>query len=395
MLSFDQAIGILIGETKPLGMERVPLAKAGRRTLAEPVHAVRDAPDGHRAAMDGFALREIDIKAGIRSFELIGAAYPGLDIAPVMACEKAVRIMTGARMPLGADRVILLEAATEKAGWVRLTSEPPPASHVRTQGSDFEKGMQLLPVGRMIDPRAMVVAAAADVAELTVWHRPRIRVITTGDELAEPGTAAGRTGAVPDSLSEALLLLVRQWGDLPDGSARIGDEREALKSAVAEAVETADIVLIVGGASKGDRDFARTSVEDLHAELHFAGVAMKPGQPVWSASLQNCHLLGLPGNPTAAMTIARLLLAPLILALGGGKPLDALAWKQAPLARSASATSARESFLGAEMVDEGLRLLDGQRASGQMLLARAECLVRRPADAETAPAGNLVDYICF
>lgn len=392
-LSFDTAQAILAAATWPLGTESVSLAKAGRRVLAETVRAAIDIPSRDLAAMDGFAVREADIAASIRTFTLAGAAYPGAPFPGAVGPGEAIRIMTGAPMPLGTDRVLMRELVIAEEARITLPAPAPPKPHVRRRGSDTAAGVEVLPAGKLLDPRALVVAAAADAARLSVWRRPRVRVIATGDELVPPGQAR-EMGGVPDTLSEAVLLLARQWGAAPLGAARVPDDFARLTVAAETALEDSDVLVLCGGASRGDRDFAKAALIPLGLELLFADVAIKPGKPVWLGRIGSRLVLGLPGNPTAAMTVARLFLAPLLTALGGRGVGPALRWEQAPLLDPCT-TGDREAFLCAERLDDGVRVLARQSASSQCMLAQADMLVRLPATSSELRAGTPVEMLRF
>lgn len=393
-LGFDAAQALLAGIARPLGTESVSLAKAGRRVLAEPVHAAISIPRQDLAAMDGFAVREADLAAGIRRFGVAGAAYPGAPWHGTVGAGEAVRIMTGAPMPAGTDRVLMRELVSATAAEATLEAPLPAKPHVRRRGSDTIAGSEVLPMGRILDPRALVVAAAADAARLTVWRRPRVCLIATGDELVAPGQAFEARG-VPDSLSEALLLMSLQWGAVPMGAARIADDSALLTVTSQAALDDADLLVLVGGASRGDRDFAKAGLAPLGLELIFADVVIKPGKPIWLGRIGEKLVLGLPGNPTAAMTVARLFLAPLLTGLGGRGTAPALRWENAILAEPAGPGDAREAFLCAERMEDGVRLIERQSASAQCMLAAADLLVRRLPGATALPAGAPVQVLRF
>lgn len=393
-LSFEAAQAILAAHAMPLGIEAVALAKAGRRVLAEPVRSAIDIPRYDAAAMDGFAVSNADLMTGRRRFTLRGAAYPGAPWQGEMGPGDTVRIMTGARMPGGADRVLMREAVTALDGTISLDGAVPTKPHVRLRGSDGLAGATLLPAGRVVDPRALVAAAAGDTARVSVWRRPRVAILATGDEVAPPGSADAVDG-VPDSLSEALLLIARQWGGVPVGASLVPDRVASITSASAAVLGDVDVLVIVGGASRGDRDFAKTALVPLGLDIAFADVAIKPGKPVWYGRIGSKHVLGLPGNPTAAMTVARLFLAPLLTAIGGRGVEAALKWETSPLAGPIEANGERDAFLCAERVDDGIRVIARQSASAQCMLALADSLVHRRAGDPSAEKGVAVRFLRF
>jgi molybdopterin molybdotransferase len=228
-----------------------------------------------------------------------------------------------------------------------------------------------------------------------VYKRPRLRVITSGDELAPAGAAASTDRRIPDSLTLPLQLMAKQWGADTAGAALVSDDAEAIRTAVALACLDTDVLVIAGGASHGDRDLARPAVKMLGLELKFAGVAMKPGKPVWYGRLYGKHVLGLPGNPSAAMTVARLFLAPLLCALSGRGFDTALDWRELQLAAPVVVADAREMFLYARRTGNHADIIPRQTASAQLPLVSADMLVRRPAGGPALPADSLVPVLDF
>lgn len=395
-ISFDAAQAIVRENAAPLAMESVPLAKAGRRVLAQAVIAQIDSPRRDSAAMDGYAVRSADLTGEATRLKLVGESAAGGAVPQPLDPGTALRISTGAPMPSGADRVIMRELTRTEGNEVVV----PGASgknHVRARASDFASGDALLPSGTRIDARAMIVAAAADLDRVTVWRRPRLHVLSNGDELVPPGNAATNADAVPDSLSEGLALLARQWGAKPVGASRSKDQVEGLRAMAQAALAGADILLVVGGASHGHRDMARSALMPLGLRLLFSGVAMKPGKPLWYGRIGGAHVLGLPGNPTAALTTARLFLAPLACGLSGAGFDHALRWRERRLLHDAPGGSDRDQFLCA-IADEpgnGVSIMERQQASAQMMLARADLLVERRAGAARATEGAMLRCLHF
>lgn len=393
-LTYDSALTILAAEARPLGVERVPINKVGRRVLAEPFVAQLESPRFDVAAMDGYAVRADVLDSGRTDFKVVARSYAGDAAASPLGRARAVYVTTGAALPLGATEILPWEivAATDD----RITLHGPRGRrHVRERGSDFRRGDVLLPAGRMIDPRALVAIAAADVATLGVWRQPRVALITTGNELIAPGLARTTELQVPDSLSHALILFVRQWGGRPISGDLVADNASAISRATAAALARSDVLVLVGGASQGERDFAKVALESLGLECRFAKVAIKPGKPVWNGCIGDKHVLGLPGNPTAALTTARLFLAPLLAALGGRPTGTGSRWSLAPLAEAMPANGDREAFLCAALDDDGVRQIEQQSASSQAILALADVLIRRPANAPAANAGEEVPIVRF
>lgn len=392
-ISFDEAIEVLRRHADPLGVESVRLAKAGRRVLAEPVHARIDAPRYDASAMDGFAVVAGDWAA--IDYRVVGTSYPGAPWAGSLGDGQAVRIMTGAAVPYGAGRVVPLEMADGADGIVRFPHGWPVRDHIRRRGSDIQCGDVVLSAGTMLDPRALLVAAAADVGTVRTWRRPVVSVIASGDELVAPGAAADIDGSVPDSLSEALLLMARQYDAKPGAGQRVPDDGNAIAAAAETLLQDCDVLVLAGGASRGDRDFAKASLGPLGLQIRFADVAMKPGKPVWYGRIGARHVLGLPGNPTAAMTTARLFLVPLLRALGGRTLDGALNWKPLPLTKAIEPSGPRESFLCGALAQDGIEVIERQSASAQLMLARADALVRIEPNAPAKMVGEMMQTLKF
>ncbi len=389
-IDFDTAQAVLAAHVRPLGVETVSLAKAGGRVLAAPLIARIDAPRRDCAAMDGYAVRDADL-ATERRLLVTGARFAGDADRGAIDPGEAMRVMTGAPIPAGADRVIMVEHCRANGAWVELHAALSGKPHVRRRASDFAAGQLILDAGRRLGPPALVAAAAADLSHVTVWRQPRIHLIATGDEIVAPGTARDSRDTIPDSLTAAIALLCRQWGGDPVGYSHVADDADAIGRDYLRAQPSADVIVIIGGASRGDRDFGRAALAPLGLDLAFADVAIKPGKPVWFGRAGGSLVLGLPGNPAAALTVARLFLAPLIVALGGGATASALRWQMLPAGRAIAANGAREAFLCASDDAYGaLTVIDRQEASGQAMLARTTALVRRPAYAPDVTAGMLV-----
>jgi molybdopterin molybdotransferase len=388
VITFDEALALVAGAATPLGRETVPLAEAHGRVLAGPVVAQVDAPPRDVSAMDGYAVREADLPGRL---PVAGAAYPG-DPAPALAPGTCLRIFTGSPVPEGADRVVIQENVTRE-GDAAVFGTPEGGRHIRRRGADFAEGTVLLEAGRRLDPRALVAAAGADLGAVAVWRKPLLALLGTGDELAEPGTARATPGAIPESLSIGVGALAAEHGGAVVMTRRLKDDLPTLEEAAAEALAAADLVVVTGGASVGEKDFAKAMFEAHGLELLFAKVAIKPGKPVWLGRAGGRLVMGLPGNPTSAMVTARLLLAPLVAGLAGG--LAGLRWRTAVLAHAIGPCDDRETFTRGSWDGENVRAFDYQDSGAQKTLADADILIRRRARAPAVAAGEIVEIIDF
>jgi molybdopterin molybdotransferase len=395
MISFDEAVGLLRSVARPLGTETVPIAEAAGRVLARPVIAEVDSPWSDVSAMDGYALRDDDLKGFPVSLQLVGGSYAGSGWDSSVASGACVRIFTGAPVPEGADRVVMQEKVRSSGNAAVIDEHPGTARHIRKRGSDFVKGEELLPAGRSLDPRGLVAAAGADVAELEVYRRTRVHILGTGNELAEPGTARERVDAIPESVSFGVAALAEQWGAECIGRTRVRDDLPRMQDLARAAVDDADLVVVTGGASVGEKDFAKAMFEPLGLELAFSKVSIKPGKPVWLGRVAERFVMGLPGNPTSALVTARLFLAPLLAGLTGRSIADALRWRTTPLASPLGQCGARETFHRAREASGAAEILSFQDSSAQKALAEADLLVRQRANSPALETGAEVEVLDF
>jgi len=394
VITFDEARARLIQIARPLESERIPLEEAAGRICAAPVVARTDAPSVALSAMDGYALRDQDLQNEGAALEVCGSSFAG--DAPALRTlgpGQCMRIFTGAPMPPGADRVVMQEIVEREDRMIRLREAPGSTRHVRAPGSDFARGERILRTGARLTPPALVAAAAADHSHVRVWSQPRVAILATGDELVPPGSPDRRPGAIPESVSYGVAALAEAWGARVVMRRRVGDRLEDLAICAEEALEAADIVVAVGGASVGEKDFAQQMFAGSGLDLAFCKVAIKPGKPIWIGRSKGRIVVGLPGNPSAAMVTARLFLAPLVAGLGGRDPAVAWRWRTTPLASPLKAGGDRECFQRGRSGMEGVTPLADQDSSAQRALAEADLLIRRKPGARALPVGDLVEVL--
>ena len=395
MISFDEAVELVRTAARPLRTEKVAVAGSADRVLAEPLLAKIDSPRSDVSAMDGYAVRDADLKDFPAELQLVGGSFAGSGWEGSVEPGTCVRIFTGAPVPAGADRIIIQENVRSSGNAALIDGHPGPSRHIRKRASDFAAGDALLAAGRCLDFRAIVAAAAADVAELEVYSRPRLTILGTGDELAEPGAARERADAIPESVSFGVAALAARWGAEVVGRTRLRDDLEIMRQAAGAAVRDADVIVVTGGASVGEKDFAKAMFEPLGLELIFSKPSIKPGKPVWLGRVGEKLVMGLPGNPSSALVTARLLLAPLLGGVTGQSIGRALAWRTAPLASPLGPCGARETFHRARLSDGSAEILSFQDSSAQKALAEADLLVRQRADTPALGPGDLVEVLDF
>ncbi|MCF8505878.1 MAG: molybdopterin molybdotransferase MoeA [Caulobacter sp.] len=390
MITFDEATELVARVAAPLSTESVALGEARGRVLAAPVLAARASPSCCVSAMDGYAVCEADLAILPVELAVVGESFAGEAFAGDLPRQACVRVFTGARLPAGADRVIMQEDVRREGEIAHFGQPLPVRRHLRLAGSDFGVGDRLVPAGRRLNAQRLVAAAAANLGDLTVYRRPKVAIIATGDELTTPGRSDPGPDAIPESVSFGVAALAEHWGGEIVSRRRCGDDLALLETAAAKAAGEADVVVVTGGASVGERDFARQMFVPLGLELVFDKVAMKPGKPVWLGRVGGTLVVGLPGNPTSALVTARLFLAPLLLGLGGGDPREALAWRPMALAASLGREGDRDTFHRGRATPGGVTLAADQDSSAQRALAESDLLVRRRPGEPHAAAGDCV-----
>ena len=299
-----------------LPAERVPLAAALRRVLREPARADLDSPPFDASAMDGYALRAADAAQALR---LIGESAAGAAFPDIVGPGECVRIFTGAPVPAGADCVVKQEDTTRDQTKVRIMNFPRSGAFIRRRGENRRAGDTVVAAGARLGPPELAALASAGVTMPLVTRRPRIAHVVTGNELVPPDRTP--TGAqIRDSNSALISALVAQHGGELAAHAHLPDDLSAAQTALA-ALPDHDVLLISGGASVGDHDFARPALTTLGYTLHFQQINLRPGKPLVFASRSDRLAFALPGNPVSHWVTFNLFVAPLLHKLATG--LDA------------------------------------------------------------------------
>jgi len=370
--------------TAPLGAERVPSVNAAGRVLAENIVSPVDVPGFARAAMDGFAVRAAD-NAPLR---VVGTALPGQPFAGTLQPGCAVRIMTGAPIPAGADAIVRAEQATELNGEVRFEPEAIPGKHIVRVGEDVAKGSEVLAPGRRLRPQDLGLLAAIGVASVGVLKQPRVAILVTGDELLSPGSVPSGTRIV-DSNSPMLAALIARDGGIVLGIRYVADRFEAVREAIRTA--NADVILVSGGSSVGQEDHAPRAVAEL-GELAVHGIAMKPGAPAGVGFLRDPDRVAflLPGNPVSCLCAYDLFAGRAVRLLGGRSGEMPYRTVLLPLAAPLASAVGRVDYVRVRIVDGRVEpIAAGASNLGSTVAADGFVLV--PAERETLPAGEPVE----
>ncbi|MEP7222694.1 MAG: molybdopterin molybdotransferase MoeA [Novosphingobium sp.] len=386
-LPLEEAQTRLLALATALPVERVDVASALGRYLAEPLTARRTQPAAHLSAMDGYAVCGSDLPG---PWTVIGESAAGHPFGGAVAAGQAVRLATGALLPPGADAVVLQEDVALMGDALSLTGTPPsPANrHVRHCGSDFHADHVLLPAGARLGPAQLALALAAGHNHLAVRRKVRVAILDSGDELSADAEACAQH-QIPASNGTMLAAMVAA---VPCQVQRIGpvrDDLDTLKDSLEQAV-SADVIVTTGGASVGDHDLIRPALESWGAQLDFWRVAIKPGKPLLVATRAHQIILGLPGNPVSSHVTAYHFLLPLLrMLLGAAQPLPRAI--RLPLQGSVGAGGERREFLRARLVPAGVEPLTTQDSGALAAMAAADGLIDRPAGAAAKTPGDVVE----
>lgn len=400
ILSVDEAVSRILARIGAMPARSVPLAGARGLVLAEEIVAGSNSPRFNTSAMDGYAVRHADIQVAAPErpvrLPVRGAIAAGMAATPTVTPGSAVRIMTGAECPAGTELVIPFELVTERAGEIEIPSPLPAGANIRRAGEDITAGSPLLAPGTRLCPAHLALIAAEGRADVTVIPRPRVAIVATGDELVPPGTAL-EPGQIWDSNSVMLAALLEQFGAVVVSMALVADEPAVVLDAVRKQVaDAADLVLTIGGASRGDRDvLAEIAGSDFQIECW--DVLMKPGRPLVVGRVGDIPLVGLPGNPAAAFVSAIQFLRPAMLRMLGRRDIAAPV-VFARVAESISNPGGRRTFVRVVLdSDESgvvARSAGAQNVANLATLARADGLLIVPeAMSVVEPGAQLAVHV--
>ena len=395
MISVEEALNrILAGIGGPMPAEEVPLTAGLGRILAEDVTARLTQPPVAVSAMDGYAVRAVDVATVPARLTVIGMAPAGRPFNGSIGPGQTVRIFTGAAVPDGADAVVIQED-TEAAGNTVTVREGAPAGRfIRPAGLDFRAGSVGLTAGKRLTSRDIGLAAAMNRPWLRLRRRPRVAILSTGDELVNPGESP-QAGQIVSSNAFGLAAFVTAEGGEPLMLGISPDDPQQLLQSI-EAAAGADLLVTSGGASVGEHDLIANALGAAGMELDFWKIAMRPGKPLLFGRLGRMPVLGLPGNPVSSLVCAIVFLRPALAAMLGEKHRGS-SETTARLGRDLPENDRRQDYLRSELTVEpkGLVATPFERQDSAMLslLVRAGCLVIRPPHAAAARAGEAVQIL--
>ena len=397
MISVEEALSRLLAPLEKLPLEQISIVDAIGRVLAEDLAARRTQPPFAVSAMDGYAVRAEDVAAVPVELRIVAEVPAGAGFGGHVGPREAARIFTGAPMPAGTDTIVIQEDTQRDGERVRVLEGAARGRYVRREGLDFGEGDVLLRAGRRLTARDIGLAAAMNRPWLFVHRRPRVGILSTGDEIVMPGDPIGPHQIV-SSNSLALAAFVSACGGIPVSVGNAPDDPAALRQ-VAAATRGVDLLVTTGGASVGEHDLVRDALGADGLELDFWQIAMRPGKPLMVGCYRGTPMVGLPGNPVSTLVCALLFLRPALNRLSGAvSPEEA-----APTARLGTAlpkNDRRQDYLRSRLAraaDGALEVFpfEVQDSSMMRLLSEADCLVVRPPHAPAIAAGAIVPIVPF
>lgn len=388
MISVEDALDHLFALARPVATELCPLTEAAGRVLAAPITAKLTQPPFPASSMDGYALNSVEADMHAQ-FVVIGEAAAGHGFDGRVGAGQAVRIFTGAPVPEGADCVVIQEEVERRGKLITLLTEDTSKSNIRPAGQDFTLGDEMS-APRLLTPSDIALAASMNHAELCVYKRPVVALVSTGDELVQPGETPA-DGQIIASNTYGLKALLEAHG----AEARIlpiaRDNRSSLET-VFSLCEGADLIVTIGGASVGDHDIVADVAESMGLDQSFYKVAMRPGKPLMAGQMGASVMIGLPGNPVSAMVCGHVFLLPFLRAMTGLEAAPAERFS-ATLTEPLPANGPREHYMRARVTKGQICAESRQDSALLSVLASANALLIRPPHDSARALGETVDYI--
>ena len=395
MLSVEEARTRIVSAMRTMPAEQVALVESLGRVLAEDIVSRRTQPPTAVSAMDGYAVRAVDVAKVPATLAVIGQAPAGDAFEGKVGKGQAVRIFTGGPVPAGADAIVIQEDTEADGDKVTVLESSAKGRYIRPAGLDFSEGDVIVRAGRVLSARDVGLAAAMNVPWLMVRRRPRIAILNTGDEVVMPGDPIG-PNQIASSNGLALAALIHAIGGEAMQLGIAPDDHDALRT-MAQGAKGADMLVTTGGASVGDHDLVQSVLGEEGLEVDFWRIAMRPGKPLIFGLIGDTPLLGLPGNPVSSLVCAIVYLRPALMAMLGIAAEDEPV-VTAKLAEPLPANDRRQDYLRATLAHDangGLTATAFAKQDSSMLvpLAQADGLIVRAPNAPAAEAGEPVEVL--
>jgi molybdopterin molybdotransferase len=396
-----KALQLVLEDVEKIGSERIDLASASNRVLAEDLQAKRTQPPFPASAMDGYAIRHSDLTGNETVLNLIGEAAAGHPFGGSVGKGDCIRIFTGAPVPDDCDTIIIQENVRVDGNLITILETADFGKFVRQAGLDFQQGQTLLTRGTVLDPQSLSLAASMDHPEVEVYQKPKVAIIATGDELVMPGQAT-KSGQIIASNTFGVAAIAADAGAEVNNLGIAIDTIEALQQKISQALDNgADLIVTSGGASVGDHDLVKPVMESFGFVFSFVKIAMRPGKPVIFGKAEiggkTRRFFGLAGNPVSSLVSSHIYLRPLIRLLGG-YPAQTVQPVTAIFDCDLPANDEREDYMRgiARRGKNGEILVTPfpkQDSSMLATLAKADCLIIRAIQAPSAKAGEATQVI--
>jgi molybdopterin molybdotransferase len=394
-IPLEEARQLIAEACRPIDRtERVRLVDANGRAAAADVLSTRDVPPFARAGMDGFAVRAEDTFGANRyepkTLRVVDKVYTGQVPTRSVDAGTAIEIATGAPMPQGADAVVMVEETERAAGDVRILTPVYPRQNVGRQGADIVVGQTVIARGEVLNPSRIGALAALGVSDVEVYARPTIAILSTGNEIADPGQEL-QPGQIYDINKFTLSTIIQEHGGVPTPFSTAQDTIEALESAI-DACSACDVLVFSGGSSVGERDLI-LDVIARKGEIVFHGIAVKPGKPTVFGTIGGRPVFGMPGYPTSCLSNAYMLLVPALRSMARLAPRHT-ATVSLPVGQRIVSTTGRHQFYTVRIVD-GLAM-PAFKASGDITsMSQADGYIEIPAQTDIVEKGETVDVKLF
>ena len=395
MITGEKALKIVASETPALKSERVPLAGAVGRVLAEDIAADTDMPPFDRSQMDGYAVRAADTENAPVTLTVVGESAAGRGWHKTLGPGEAVRIMTGAPLPAGADAVQKIEVTSEAGDTVTIKEPTAAGRYIVPQGKEIKKGRTVLKAGTAITAANIAVPAAFGYSRLKVAKRPRVAILSTGTEIVDVAKRPKRD-QIRNSNSIMLRALCEAIGACADIIPHVGDDLSELKARISDAARGSDVLVTTGGVSVGKYDLTKLALGELGAEIFFERLRLKPGKPTVFAVLKKCRVFGLPGNPVSAAVTFHLFVRPMLLGMQGSGCVS-LKTGEAISLGNFKATPERDAYMPGKLGTDAsgsltVAPIDFHGSSDFIGFAGADALVRVKRGSRFT-AGEVVDVL--